>query len=216
MISPFHTAAAVAPPMHYIEQRAAAHHEASHAVIAILLEATPSDITIRCEGGTWAGVAHGTWHEGTGLGRTQKHFQVAVAGPLGQIKSRAWINWPGAIFDNNQSCQEVIAIIRDGELQETSSLSLGFVTPDGSKHVFEVNDFNDIGDLEGVQSLVQGLDDANLFRLLGEVRSRLDLPAVWAVIGEVAESLCKTQNVSGHEAFAMVQARGLKWFVERP
>jgi hypothetical protein len=194
--------------MNSAEQHSAAYHEASHAVIATLLGATLGNVSLSCEGGTWIGGTQVNWREGAGPARNKKIFQVAVAGPFGQAKYRARLKWSGAKFDKSDSLQQVITIIREGELQEHSRLSLGFVAADGSKHVFEVSDFNDIGDLEILSSLVQEFDDDTLLQLLGAVRDRLDAQAVWAATGDLADSLCQ-QQVSGHEAVAIVQKHGL-------
>lgn len=195
--------------MNSAEHRGAAHHEASHALIAASLGATLGNVCLSCEGGTWIGHTQISWSEGAGPARKQKILQTAVAGPFGQAKYRAQLNWSGATFDRSDSLQEVITIIRTGELQEYSRLSLAFVTPDGGKHVLEIKDYNDIGDLEELQSLAEDFDDVLLLQLLGAVRDRLDLPAVWAAIAEMAESLCQRQ-LSGHEAVGIMQSHGLR------
>jgi hypothetical protein len=196
--------------MNSAEQRAAAYHEASHAVSATLLGATLGNVSLRCEGGTWVGDTQVSWSEGAGPARKQKIFQVAVAGPFGQVKYRACFNWSGSTFDRSDSLLDVIMIIREYKLQEHSRLSFGFVTTDGSKHVLEVRDFNDIGDLEMLASLIQEFDDDKLLQLLGAARDRLNSQAVWAAIGDMAESLCQQQLLSGQEVVAIVHRHGLR------
>jgi len=195
--------------MNSVEQRATAYHEASHTVIAILLGAMPGNVTLSCEEGTWVGGAQVNWREGAGPTRKQRIIQVAVAGPFGQAKYRACLNWSGATFDRTDSFQQVITIIRKGELEENARLSLGFVMVDGSKQVLEVRDFNDVGDFEQLETLVQEFDDPILLQLLWAVVDRLDSQAVWNAIGDMAESMCQRQQVSGHEAVAIVQKHGL-------
>ncbi len=188
------------------EQRSAAYHEASHAVIAALLGADLGNVTIKCEGGAWVGETPViSWREGTGSARKQKIFQVAVAGPLGQAKYRARLNWNGATFDKNYCLRDVIRIVREGEPEEPSRLFLGFVASDGSKQILEIKDPNDIGDLETLQCIVQEFVDENLLQLLDLVRDHLDSQAVWAAIGDIAEVLFRKQLIAGQEAVAIMQ-----------
>jgi hypothetical protein len=191
------------------EQRGTAYHEASHAVIATLLGGTLGNVAIKYEGGTWEGDAQVTWSEGAGPARKQKRFQGAVAGPLGQAKYRACLNWNGATFDKNYCLLDVIRIVREGEPEEPSRLSFGFVASDGSKHILEIKDPNDIGDLETLQCIVNEFDDENLLQLLEMVQDHLDSQAVWAAIGDIAESLCRQQAIAGQEAVAIIEKHGL-------
>lgn len=195
--------------MNNAEQHAAAHHEAAHAVIAKVLGATLGDVSITCEDGTWVGTTQVSWCEEGGPARKQKIFQIAVAGPFGQAKYRACLNWKGVRFDRNDWLRSVVAIIREGELAEDATLSLGFVAHDGLKHILEIRDLNDLGDLEMLQSLVQEFDHDTLLELLDMVQGRLDSQAVWAAVGDMAESLSRQQHVSADEAVATIQKHGL-------
>jgi hypothetical protein len=186
------------------EQRSTAFHEASHAIIAALLGATLSKVSIRCQGDTWIGDAEIRWVEGASCGRRQKTFQVAIAGPLGQSKFRASLRWDDVTFDPGD-LRSILRIIRRGKLADSLLLSISFIADGGLKCKLEIRDLDDIGDLGRLRSLVEGYSDITLLRLINSVQVRLDNKAVWKSIDELAESLCEQNQVMGPDVFAIIQ-----------
>lgn len=190
------------------EKRAAAYHESSHAVIAALLGATLSSVSITCDHGTWVGSAMSSWGEGSGSRRKEKIFKSAVAGPLGQVKFRALIEWNQVTFDLNDRMEDVLRVIRESELTPDSRVAFCFVGTTGSKHTLEVRDLNDLGDFERLQSLTTEFDDITLLRFLDQTRSQLDSQLIWKAIEHVAEDLVQREQVTEEGILGIIARYG--------
>lgn len=164
---------------------------------------------IRRENRAWVGDANASWiDEPAGPQRKQKIFQVAVAGPLGQIKFRAMVAESNLTFDSVDSLRSVLTVIREGKLGD-STIHVRFLDASGSPRCHEVEDRDDVGDFEMLRNLVEELDDDILIALLKTVQCRLDTAPVWRAVGDLAESLYQQERVGSHQVLATVEKHAL-------
>lgn len=192
------------------EQLATAFHEAAHAVVAVYLGGTPQYVSIAYDydSNEWKGLTPVQWTEGTGASQTQK-IQVAAAGPLGQLKFRAESAWGEVSFNRSDRLERFVEIIRRGDINGLTMISLGFITTHNQTTPLQVANYNDIGDFEGKADFAGKWDDEQLFAVLDYVRELLDRREVWAGVSQLAQLVCRDGRVDSSGVLSVLRNLGL-------
>jgi hypothetical protein len=191
------------------EKLGAAFHEAAHAAAIGVLGGTVQEVWIRFGGDAWEGETPMRWNEPGGPMRLRKSWVSAVSGPLGQVKYRARLAWPGAVFDREVALQNWLPVIREGDLEAGTGLGFSFLAGDGTKHRMDVVDFDDLGDFERLDELSKGLEDGEVLHLLEEACGLVDRCDAWAAIMEIADVLHRNDRLSGDAAHVILRRHGI-------